>query len=131
MNEDLEHLNLLSKGYYIYGILSALFYLIPLIFIIVGIFIITGKILQKDAEIVQMGPQFLIIGVIMFFYGQITSIATIFAGKYIKNNKNHLFCLIIAGFNCMFFPIGTALGVFTFVVLLRESVKKLFTNPNL
>jgi len=30
------------------------------------------------------------------------------------------FSLVVAGLNCLQFPFGTVLGVFTFVVLLRE-----------
>jgi hypothetical protein len=32
----------------------------------------------------------------------------------------------MAGVACMFMPFGTVLGVFTIVVLLRDSVKELF-----
>jgi hypothetical protein len=36
----------------------------------------------------------------------------------------------MAGVECIFMPFGTVLGAFTLVVLLRESVKQLFTgNP--
>lgn len=45
------------------------------------------------------------------------------SGYYIKKRKNRIFSFIIAGLNCMQFPLGTALGVFTFIVLTRESVK--------
>jgi len=37
-----------------------------------------------------------------------------------------MFSLIIAGINCVQFPFGTVLGVFTFVVLLRDSVRELY-----
>lgn len=40
--------------------------------------------------------------------------------------RNHMFCLVISGINCLVVPIGTILGVFTIVVLLRPSVKRLF-----
>jgi hypothetical protein len=126
MNNDLEHLRLLSKGYYIYGILSAVFYLIPIIFVFVGIGIVNGKIRSEETEVIEMGSKLIIIGTIVFLYGQIASIATILVGKFIKNRTRHTFCLVVAGFNCMFFPIGTGLGIFTFIVLLRDSVKEVF-----
>lgn len=44
--------------------------------------------------------------------------------------RNYTFCLVISGINCMLAPIGTALGVFTIVVLLRPSVKRLFTRTS-
>lgn len=133
MSKDLEQLRLLSIGYYIYGGLSAVFYLMPLLFIFVGIGIVTEFIKPqgKEPPTSADGWTFLIIGTLFFLYGQITSIATILAGRFIKQRKKHLFCLIVAGFNCISFPIGTALGVFTFVVLLRDSVKAMFNRQNL
>jgi hypothetical protein len=37
-----------------------------------------------------------------------------------------MFSLVIAGVNCASFPLGTLLGVFTFIVLLRASVRSLY-----
>lgn len=37
-----------------------------------------------------------------------------------------MYCLVMAGIECMFMPFGTVLGVFTIIVLMRESVQKLF-----
>ena len=34
--------------------------------------------------------------------------------------------MVIAGISCLFVPYGTILGVFTFIVLQRSSVEKLF-----
>jgi hypothetical protein len=45
------------------------------------------------------------------------------SGYYIRKRKNQIFSYIIAGLNCMHFPLGTTLGVFTFLVLTRTSVK--------
>ena len=48
------------------------------------------------------------------------------SGIFIRKRKHHVFSLIVAGFNCLHFPLGTALGVFTFVVLLRDSVQNMY-----
>ena len=53
-------------------------------------------------------------------------IANLLSGLFLRKQTNRLFSLIIAGLNCMQFPFGTALGVFTFVVLLRDSVRELY-----
>jgi hypothetical protein len=37
---------------------------------------------------------------------------------------------VMAGVECIFAPFGTVLGVFTIIVLMRESVKQLFTVKN-
>lgn len=55
-------------------------------------------------------------------------IANVLSGIFLKTRRHHMFSLVVAGLNCMFFPLGTALGVFTFIVLLRESVKSAYQN---
>lgn len=49
-------------------------------------------------------------------------VGNLLSGLFIRRQINRLFSLIVAGINCLQFPFGTALGVFTFIVLLRDSV---------
>jgi hypothetical protein len=51
------------------------------------------------------------------------------AGRSLAARKRYTFCIIVAAISCTFFPLGTALGVFTILVLSRPSVKALFENP--
>jgi hypothetical protein len=37
--------------------------------------------------------------------------------------------MVVAGLNCAQMPLGTVLGVFTLMVLSRESVKSLYSEP--
>ena len=39
-----------------------------------------------------------------------------------RPRRARTFSLVMAGVNCLSVPLGTTLGVFTFIVLLRESV---------
>jgi hypothetical protein len=50
----------------------------------------------------------------------------ILTGVFLTRHRNRLFCLIMAGITCLSVPLGTILGVFTFVVLLRPGVTELF-----
>jgi hypothetical protein len=51
---------------------------------------------------------------------------TVYVGRCIKRREKYTFCLIAAGLNWMHMPIGTILGVFTLIVLTRDSVGQLF-----
>ncbi len=53
----------------------------------------------------------------------ILCIGNILSGLFIRKRKNRTFSFVIAGVNCLQIPFGTALGVFTFIVLSRISVK--------
>ena len=55
-------------------------------------------------------------------------IGNLLSGICIRRRKARVFSLIVAGINCLCFPFGTVLGVFTFVVLLRESVVEAYEH---
>jgi hypothetical protein len=54
------------------------------------------------------------------------AVANLASGLFIRKRQHRLFSLIVAGINCAQIPFGTTLGVFTFVVLLRDSVRELY-----
>jgi hypothetical protein len=58
----------------------------------------------------------------------ILAIALLLTGINLWKKKSRKFCLIVAGVECLSFPLGTILGVFTLTTLTKESVKKLFAN---
>ena len=58
-------------------------------------------------------------------------LGNLISGLFIRKKKNRIFSLVVAGINCVQFPFGTVLGVFTFVVLLRDSVREIYeTQPD-
>jgi quinol-cytochrome oxidoreductase complex cytochrome b subunit len=59
-------------------------------------------------------------------WGFASIICNAIAGFCLLNQRDRMFCMIIAGFNCINFPFGTALGIFTLLVLLRDSVRLKF-----
>ena len=48
------------------------------------------------------------------------------AGRRLVRHTGYMYCLVIAGIECIFVPLGTILGVLTIVVLMRPQVKELF-----
>ncbi|MEO1377496.1 MAG: hypothetical protein AAFW70_25095, partial [Cyanobacteria bacterium J06635_10] len=61
----------------------------------------------------------------IIFQGAI-AIATILSGRFLKLHKRYWFSFVTACFLCLFTPFGTILGVFTLIVLCRQSVKDLY-----
>jgi len=53
-------------------------------------------------------------------------VANLLSGLFLRKQTNRVFSLIVAGMDCLQFPFGTALGVFTFIVLLRDSVRGIY-----
>lgn len=46
--------------------------------------------------------------------------------RFLSRRRHHVFCLVIAGIECLVMPFGTVLGVFTIIVLTKESVREMF-----
>ena len=68
-------------------------------------------------------PFFIAFYVVIGFFLVVLCVCNILSGLYVRKRKNRTFSFVIAGVNCLQFPLGTALGVFTFIVLSRPAVK--------
>lgn len=132
MNQDQEHLRLLSIFHYVVAGLSALFACIPLIHLTLGLLFIFGS--DKMAGPGQTPPPaflgwfFVILASCFILAGWTFAACVLYAGRCLAKRRRLLFCQVIAGIECAFMPFGTVLGVFTLLVLTRESVKPLFVS---
>jgi len=129
MNKDKEHLKLLSIFHYVVGGLSGFFACLPIIHLFMGIAMLAGGFEDGCGKgpPAFVGWLFVIMASVMMLLGWGFAICLIAAGRQLAKRKHHMFCLVMAGISCMFMPFGTVLGVFTIIVLMRPSVKKLFT----
>jgi hypothetical protein len=55
-----------------------------------------------------------------------SGILNVISGLCIRARKHRTFSLVVAAINCLHIPLGTVLGVFTIVVLERDSVRELY-----
>jgi hypothetical protein len=134
MDQDAEHLRLLSIFHYIVGGLAALFSFFPLLYTTVGaIFIFVARHgTPKPGE--ELPPEFIgwifaVIGSFLFLLGLAIAICILIAGRSLAKHTRYWFAFVVACIECLFIPFGTILGVFTIIVLSRESVKELFAAP--
>jgi hypothetical protein len=132
MNRDTEQLGLLSIFHYVVAGLAALFSFFPLLYTTVGvIFIFAARHgTAKPGE--ELPPEFLgwvfaVIGLALFLIGIAMAICILIAGRSLAKCKHYSFALVMACIECLFVPFGTVLGVFTIVVVSRESVRELFS----
>ena len=129
---DQEHLRLLSIFHYIVGGLTALLACFPLIHLGFGIAMIFfpesfgGQDAQRPPAFV--GWLFAGLGAFLFLCGQALAICMILSGRYLHRRCRYLFVFVIACVECALMPFGTVLGVFTIIVLSRDSVKRLFNH---
>jgi hypothetical protein len=124
---------LLSIGYIISGVFSALFSLMGLMYAVIGLVMsrfFTG--LVKDSnQPMNVPPEFLGTFVAMFggafFLVLITlALAKFWAASRIRQRKSRVAIQVIAAITCFGIPYGTILGVCTFMVMSRKSVADVF-----
>lgn len=130
MNQDLEHLKLLSIFHYIVGGITAFFALFPLLYVFIGIFALQAPVQPGNGgpTPAAIGWIFIIVGVLFTLAGFLLAAAMIATGRFLSLRKYRLFCLIVASLECLIMPFGTILGIFTIIVLIRQSVQDLFTG---
>ncbi|RCS49150.1 hypothetical protein DTL42_11445 [Bremerella cremea] len=130
LREDEYQLRLLSIFYFILAGLTALIGCFPLIHVAFGfVMIIAGA----AANAHPAGPApllggmlFMLIGGAIFIICQAIAFCTFLAGRFLRSHQQHTYCLVIAVIICFSFPVGTVLGVFTILVLVRPEVRRLF-----
>ena len=64
------------------------------------------------------------IGLVVFIIVHVVS--CIYIGVCFRKQRHHTLCVVAAAFCCLSFPLGTILGVFSLVVLMKEEAKQLF-----
>ena len=131
-HDDIQQLKLLSVFHYVVAGFFGLLALVPVIHLIIGFALINGDFKQGAGEPPPEIVGWLFVGFagIVILLGLALAISVAVAGYKLSRHTGHLFCLVVAGIECLFFPFGTVLGVFTIVVLLRPSVKELFENSD-
>lgn len=132
---DEEHLRLLALGHYIQGGIAALNMSFALIYAGFGAAMLinphwfTGAN-TTAAEAITMGWVFLVIGLTVTGIGWTYGGLTAYSGRCIAQQKHRTFSLIMGLLNCMWMPLGTVLGVFTFITLGRPSVRELYSGES-
>jgi uncharacterized membrane protein len=131
---DDNHLQLLEIGFYISGVLTALrflwFLIIAVFFAIAGFGAAFAKLHATNGA-AGPPPAFffffiaLVFGFIIFL-SLLFACLEIYAGICLKKRKHPVLIQIVAALYCISIPWGTALGVCTFMVLNRPSVKVRF-----
>jgi hypothetical protein len=85
---------------------------------------------QKDAP--PLPKDFLDIFVWFYiFMGAIFGtmcVLNLLSGLFLRQRKHRTFSLVVGGLNCLQIPFGTVLGIFTIIVLSRNSVRQKYVS---
>ncbi len=129
---DLEHLKLMSIFHFVFGGLALIG--IGLLFVHYGLM----HSAFSNPDIWKSNPQALppkefleAFNWVYVFMGVLLLAglaANVLSGVFLWQKRYRTFSMIVAGLDCFQVPFGTALGVFTLIVLSRDSVRALYAG---
>jgi len=129
INQDADHLRLLTIFHFVCAGMSALFACFPIIHLVLGLLIVLNPHAFGPGN--NQPPRLIGLFLVLFasafiIAGWVFAGLLAWAGHCLNRRKHYLFCLVMACVACLFMPFGTVLGVFTIIVLSRASVKESF-----
>jgi hypothetical protein len=129
-DQDREHLRLVTIFYYIWAGVQALAGLVGLAFIGMGAFLVSSpQVAQSNNPPPPwFGTIFAGIGALVLVAFEAMAVLSLLTARFLSRRQHFTFCVVISVLTCMCMPLGTALGVFTILVLQRPSVKAVFTG---
>jgi hypothetical protein len=126
--KDRDNLNLLSVFHFVIGGLA----LLGLGFLAVHYLIMRAMMSKPNMWNSPQNtppfspPQFMHVMVWFYLFMGLVCVAgsalNLLSGLFLRQRKNRVFSLVVAAFDCLQIPFGTVLGVFTIIVLMRDSV---------
>ncbi len=132
MNDDIEHLRYLAIGHYVFAAITALTACLPLIHLSIGLIFLFESPPTESGELFPtriFGLIFALIGGALVIGGWALAAMVFTVGRSLAARRRHTFCVVVAAICCAIFPLGTALGVLTILVLTRPTVKAMFQRP--
>jgi hypothetical protein len=127
---DADHLKLLSIFHFVgagFALLGILFLLAH--FALFHTFFSNPKMWQDQKQQPPPAEFFAIFKWFYLIFGAwflASGILNVISGLCLRARTHRTFSLVVAGVNCLHIPIGTLLGVFTIIVLIRDSVREIY-----
>jgi hypothetical protein len=128
--ESAGHVRLLAIFHYVLAGLGLLFSLLPVFYIAIGWAMLTGAFAfggkAANPSPPEIGWIFVAVGVALLLVALSFVVLVALAGLFLARTRHWTYCVVIAALACAFFPLGTALGVFTIILLSKPEVKAAF-----
>lgn len=111
---DRQHLKILRICHYVWGTVVA----ISVLFFVIASYLTVMNEQGGGAPAIVLT----VMALAFLLFGLGIAALNVWSADNLGEMKNRKLSLTVAGLNCCSFPLGTALGIATFVVLLRPSV---------
>jgi hypothetical protein len=129
---DREHVRLLA----IFHFVAAGMAFVGLLFLvghysIMNLFLSEPDIWEKSKQAPPPAVFMVMFRAFYMFFGAwfvLSGVLNVLSGIFMRRFQHRVFSLVVAGFNCLHIPLGTVLGIFTLIVLSRDSVARSYAD---
>ncbi len=131
---DEQHLTTLVVSYYVFAGLTLLIGCAGMLYLVFGVSMVflSDDLLAADPNapppgVIQLiGGVVAVIGVLVALLQVVSAVLLATTARFLSMRRYRTFCLVVAGLTCLSVPLGTALGVYTFVILTRPDIIERF-----
>lgn len=127
---DADHLNLLSIFHFVgagLGLLGMLFLMLH--FTLFYTFMDNPAMWRNQRQPAPPAEFLAMFRVLYLVFGMwlvLSFVLNLFSGFFLRGRTHRTFSLVVGAINCLHVPLGTVLGVFTIMVLMRQSVREIY-----
>ena len=128
--QDRDHLRLLSIMHYVFAGLGVL----GLGFLVLHYFMMQTFMSPEMMKHEANPPPAAFLQIFVWFYAVFAALIVlgmtlnVMAARRLRACRGRMFCMVVAALNLLQMPLGTVLGVFTLVVISRDSVRRAFDD---
>lgn len=131
-SRDADHLRILAVFHYVFAGLALLGIGFLVVHYLIMRTVMSPEMLAQSPN--PPPPEFMQMFVWLYaFMGAMMiagSILNLIAANNLRKHRSRMFCMVVAGLNCLQFPFGTVLGIFTLITLSRDSVRAMFEGES-
>ena len=125
-----SHVRLLSIFHYVLAGLAVVGAFLPGLYVAMGWALLTGRSFVGRSNVTPPPPQigwvFIALGAALIVVALGFAALVLVAARFLGRTRHWTYCLVVAALSCALFPLGTILGVFTIVILVKPEVKAAF-----
>ncbi len=128
---DNEHLRLLSIFHFVVGGLAVAAMALLCLHFLAFFFVFSIAPMGNGPQDAPPREMLYMLGGLYVVFGLVlaaTAVLNGLSGLFLRQRKNRIFSLVVAGLDCLQIPCGTILGVCTIVVLTRDSVRRAYES---
>jgi hypothetical protein len=128
---DAEHIKLLSIFHFVVAGLSLLGVAFLLVHYLFMSAVFSNPAMWKSSPNATPPPRDFLKIFVWFYFFMGALLITVFvlnllSGYFLRQRTHRTFSIVVGGLDCLQIPFGTVLGVFTIIVLARDSVRNLY-----